>query len=82
LKKFQKLKLQNLPAPRRQCPPRGPLAPPFRQEAGMCATLLPSSAMQRGHHRNHRGLQTLSCRLLHGTTLPAPSGSYPPGPYR
>ena len=82
LKLFQKLKVRNLPSPRRQCPPRGPLAPPFRREAGTCATLLPSSAMQRRDRRNHRGLQTLSYRLLHGTTLPAPSGSYPPGPYR
>ena len=38
---FRKLKLRNLPAPCRPCPPRGPLAP-VPQDAGMCATL---------HHR-------------------------------
>jgi hypothetical protein len=71
---FQKLKLRNLPAPRRPCPPRGPLAP------RRYTSLTPSSTTARGHHHHRQGLQTLSYRLWYGITLAAPSGTCPPGP--
>ena len=55
---LRKLRLRSLPAPCRPYPPRGPLAPLFRQNAGTCTTLQPSLTIKREHFHSRQGLQT------------------------
>jgi hypothetical protein len=74
---LRQLRLRSLPAPCRSYPPRGLLAPLFRQHAGTHITLQPSLTIQRKHSHSCRGLQTSP--VLHKAR---PSRGLPPPLFR
>ena len=74
---LRQLRLRSLPAPCRPYPPRGLLAPLFRQNAGTCTTLRPSLTTKREHSHSLQGLQTSP--VLHKAR---PSRGLPPPLFR